>query len=333
MITHYTATALTLLMVTSVFAQPNLPSGSSSFAPGENYLIHRGNYFTPPDLDQANTTWNHATFATTASTTAQFVAPSVGAPAGSTVSEVVGAGNYAHYKATATAFEQVGLTSPGASLNCTNGLTVYAYPFTYGTEVDDTYSCTGSTNGEAFTRTGTMDLHGGSWGTLVLPYGTFINVLMIESIQEHEDIVASDPDFPISYYARTQHFVKPGVKMPLLYNYEGYQLPGPYITFARLLDGSVVGMDEALRNAVGVDLIPNPATDHVDVVFGSAALGLAHIEVIDATGKVLAIRSNSNTANGMQREVLDITSLAAGIYSVRVTDGNGATGTKRLVKN
>jgi len=321
------------MMVTSVFAQPSLLTGNSSFAPGESYLSYIGNYFTPPDLDQSNTTWNHATFATTASVTSQYVAPVGGAPAGSTVSEVAGPESYAHYKATATAFEQVGLSSTGASLNCTNGLMVFAYPFTYGSDVSDTYSCTGMTNGEAFTRSGTMDLLGGSWGTLVLPYGTFTNVLMIESIQEHEDVFVNDPEFAISYYARTQQFVKPGVKMPLLMNYELYQIPGQYITYARLLDQSAVGMEEALRNAVGVDLMPNPASDNVEVVFGSASPGRTHIEVIDATGKVLAMQWSSSTTSGMQRDVLDLTSIAAGIYTVRVTDANGANGTKRLVKN
>ncbi|MEO8591101.1 MAG: T9SS type A sorting domain-containing protein [Flavobacteriales bacterium] len=331
MMIRYTSSLSLVLLASVGMAQPTLSSGNSSFVPGESYLLHQCDYFTPPANGVANATWDHSDLVSTASVTDQWVTPVGGAPVGTTVSESAGGGAYAHYKATAAAFEQVGLTAPQATLNCTNGVTVFAYPFTFGTVVNDTYACTGVSAGESFTRTGTVDLEGASWGTLILPYGTFTNVLMVDVEQHHEDVFASDPDFPFYYNAFTQLFIKPGVKEPLLANYENYQVPGQLLYYARMLDEDEVGVAEAMRHDIGVDLMPNPATERVEVVFGVAAGSSLALEVIDLTGKVVLGQRRPALVSGIQREVIDISSLASGAYTVRITDANGSMGAKRLI--
>ena len=312
-------------------AQPSLPTGSISFAPGESYLVNQCAYFTPPPVGVANAVWNHADLVSGASFTDQYITPPASAPTGSTVAEVAGPGTYIFYKATTSAFEQLGLTSAQATLNCSDPLKVISYPFTMGNEMSDTYSCTGNSSGQAFVRNGTMDITGTSWGTLTLPYGTFTNVLMINFEQHHIDAFLSDPDFPAEYVANFQFFVKPGVKQPLLSNYEVYSIPGSYTTFSRMLDVTSVGVEEAKRNAIGIDLLPNPATGHVEVVYGVAAGSIMSLEVIDISGKVVLTQDRTTMVTGMQREVLDLTGIAKGVYSVLVTDDKGATGVKRLV--
>ncbi|MGV3637490.1 MAG: T9SS type A sorting domain-containing protein [Flavobacteriales bacterium] len=330
MLHRYTAFVLLSGIAFAAFAQPTIPSGNSSFLPGETYTLHQGDYFTPPATGVANATWDHSDFTILSTVEDAWVAPTPTAPAGPTVSEMLGPGVYGHYKATPTTFEQMGLTTPQATLSCSNGITVIGYPFTFGSEVNDTYVCSGSNAGENFNRTGTIDLNGASWGTLVLPYGTFTNVLMIDLEQHHEDVFVSDPEFPIAYNAFSQLFVKPGVKHPLLANYEVYTVPGQLFFYSRMLDGGDVGVEEALRNTIGLDLLPNPARGQVEVIFGTGA-SQSTLKVIDVTGKVCLQRTRGGQGAGIQREVLDLSTLPSGAYSVRITDATGAMGTKRLI--
>jgi hypothetical protein len=253
--------------------------------------------------------------------------------AGATAAENQGGAAYVYYKATSAAYEQLGMISPQFTLNCSNPITVFSYPFTFGSDYTDTYLCNGVTSGEAFTRSnGLVRIAGASYGTLIMPYGTFTNVLMVDIEQTHTDVLASEPDFDFHYYSWTQMFIKPGIKQPLLANYENYTKPGPYQAFSRMLDENSTGVEEALRHDIGMDLFPNPATDRVEVLFSVPAGERLTIEVIDMLGQVVHTQQRPSLIFGMQREVIDLTGVAPGAYTVRLTDQKGAMGAKRFIK-
>jgi len=333
---RYSASLLLLATALGAFAQPTLPSGSNSFAPGESYTYGVGDYFTPPSVGEANTTWDYSTYTSSSTFTAVFSPPSTGGGmAGATVAEAAGGGAYAYHKATASAFEQLGVIGTGFNVNCTlNPITAFAYPFTFASEVNDTYDCTGVSGGQAFNRdSGTVVISGSSYGTLILPSGTYTNVLLVNYEQHHYDWFTNDPDFTIDYNAFIQFWIKPGIKAPLLANYEAYQVPGSLHLYSRVLDAEGIGMEEARRHDIGMDLMPNPATDRVEVLFGVGAGKRLTIELIDLTGKTVMSTRRTTQVNTVQREILDLTGLASGAYTVRVTDETGAMGAKRLVVN
>ena len=331
MITRYAFVPCLVLLASNAFAQPNFATGSLSYAPGDSYILHQGLYFTPHDDGIPNAVWDHSDLISSATATDQWVAPPTGGPSGSTVAEVMAPGAYAFYKATATSFQQMGLVTPQATMNCADPISTYPYPLTFGTTMEDTYSCTGNSSGMAFTRNGTFDIVGTSWGTLIMPYGTFNNVLMVSIEQYHEDVFTSSPDDGSGYSATIQLFVRPGVKAPLLANYLVYTIPGPVYSYSRFLDATSVGVEEAQRNAIGIDLMPNPASGIVEVAYGVPAGSTMNVELLDITGKVVLHQDRNTIVTGVQREIIDIGGLAPGVYTVRITDGNGASGTKRLV--
>jgi hypothetical protein len=80
-----------------------------------------------------------------------------------------------------------------------------------------------------------------------------------------------------------------------------------------------------------VDLAPNPASGSVEVIYGVAGGSVMSLEVVDMAGKVVLKKDRTTMVTGIQREVLDLSGIAKGIYSVLVTDDKGATGVKRLV--
>ncbi len=324
------AVLLAILPIGQLIAQPVYNQADGSIQPGGSFVLRVGDWSAPPSTGEANATWDYAAWTSSSTVTSNFIAPTGPGSANATVSEVVG-NSYAHYRSAPGVFQQVGFSSPGAQLTCSNAIDVYRFPLTFGTEYSDPYLCSGVNQGEAFTRTGTFNVVGTSWGTLVLPYGTFQNVLMVTVEQTHEDVFASDPEFPFEYAAYLTMFVKAGVHLPLLQIAELQNIPGPLLFYSRMLDQASIGIDEALSNAIGVELMPNPAADHVDVVFGVSAGIRSTIEVLDVTGKSVIMLNTGTMASGIYRETVDVSGLAAGSYTVRVTDAEGAWGTKRLV--
>ena len=67
------------------------------------------------------------------------------------------------------------------------------------------------------------------------------------------------------------------------------------------------------------------------VVFSADGSEGLTMEVVDLTGKEVFRSSLGTRAPGIQKEVIDISALAAGLYNVRITDSLGGQGIKRLV--
>jgi hypothetical protein len=309
-------------------AQPNLGSGSMNILPGETYSYQRGDYMFPPEDGEINAIWDYTAFNSMMVFTENYVSPTVGGGMGSsTVAIDYGGGTYIYYRGTSTKFEQVGLTGPQSSLNCNgNSITAFEYPFTYGSSFSDTYSCSGQSQGYGFTRTGTMTGEGVGYGTLQLPYGSVSNVLLIRYQQAHTDVGALIDD---DYTATIHLFVKPGVKVPLLTIGD---LNGTFTTqtYSILLNANFVGMAEAMAQDIGIELMPNPATTSLDVMHSTTGQNMTY-EIFDGLGRVVSTSSITAMAPGITRNTIDVSTLPAGNYQLRITDSTGSVGMKRFM--
>ncbi|MEZ4807722.1 MAG: T9SS type A sorting domain-containing protein [Flavobacteriales bacterium] len=328
MIRHY-AFILTALQSALLCAQPTITNTSSPMA-GDDLLLHSGPALAAGSPG-ANQTWNFAsaTF-TNGSAHSIFYGPVSGSPAGTTSTESI-SGYTFHYRTSATAFELMGMDGNQLDLDCSNPMAQLVFPMTMGTATTDQYLCQGSQLGYVLTRTGSSQFNAVGYGTLVLPYGTVTNVLMVTVHQTMLDDFADNTITDISYTTDLTMYLKPGVPGALLnLASTSNSLSTVVNENSRLLDQSAVGVQEALRNAIGVDVFPNPATDRVEVLFSTNGDRIT-MEVIDMAGRtVLAIRPATQGA-GVQRETLDLTTLVNGVYTLRVQDATGAMGVKRLV--
>src|SRR5690606_38227849 len=96
-----------------------------------------------------------------------------------------------------------------------------------------------------------------------------------------------------------------------------------------LADGTV-GVEEALRNSIGVDVFPNPAAEQAVVTFSSTG-GTLTLEVLDQTGRMVRTALLTGQPLGIGQHTIDVSGMPAGMYMLRITDANGEQGTKRLV--
>jgi Secretion system C-terminal sorting domain len=306
-----------------------LLGGSVTPVPGETGTVLTGAYLTPGPSGTGNT-WDYSSFVQSAATPQVMVAVNT-TPYGAnyptaTVAQDAGGGAFGYYRGTADVFEAVGVQNAFFNLDCPTGLTVVQYPMSVGTSVTDVFSCPGVTFGEPFTRSGTITIEADGSGDLILPTGTVSNVLRLHWHQEYEDLGPNVSQVgTVDLY---KHY-KPGVHFAILSL--NSTVAGITQETAELLDITNIGMEEAMRNTLGVDVYPNP-TEDVMVVTWSVADGSAMtIELIDVSGQVVLREGYTGLTPGIQRDQMDVSTLAAGLYTLRVSDDQGNMGTKRVV--
>jgi hypothetical protein len=79
-----------------------------------------------------------------------------------------------------------------------------------------------------------------------------------------------------------------------------------------------------------VELVPNPATDQVQVRLNSDQNGTALVRILSMTGQQMISMEMESTQHSLLN--IPVSNLAAGFYMVEVTTSNGEKQIKQLVK-
>jgi hypothetical protein len=77
-------------------------------------------------------------------------------------------------------------------------------------------------------------------------------------------------------------------------------------------------------------IFPNPANETVNVSFDQNTNDLIQIELIDATGRVIA--QNQSIEIGANNVSFDVTNLSSGFYTVRLSNANGTENQKLMIQ-
>ncbi len=327
--THRYTSFLVLLFALHLSAQPILDNGDASPAPGQSYLYHSGAYMTP------GWTWSggdmdFTAFTPTGSNTRAFVAPGTTTYGSSfpsaTVAEVAGPGAWGYYRSSATGFEQIGLRTAASSLICNSGINVVPYPLMYEDIIYDDYTCSGTSGGESFTRTGNATVQADGYGDLITPYGTFTNVLRVAIYNNYSDLGANiDAEGTVSSYL----WYKPGIPVPIMGIYDIFVTFIGAQQYTWMLDANSIGVEEALKQDIGMDLYPSPAGSSTTLIFGASGHVLCRL--LDDAGRTVRTYDTGGHAPGIHRFDLDLNGMADGLYTVQTTDDHGGSGTRRLV--
>jgi len=323
-------TFLACLTATCLLAQiPSISPGSLNWSPGESFPLQQDFYY-PPGSSGPNVTYDFSTLVSGGTIANDYLDPATTPYASSfpnsTVAVTDGLGSYGYYTGTNTSLGLDGFGSTTANFTCVDDIQILIYPFTFGDSFNDQLDCSGTSGGTPFARSGTSYGNADGYGTLIMPYGTIDNVLRVWIQQDYTDILSGTTiDYDLDGYL----FYKPGVKFPILSLWE-IDTDFSFTSYSQFLDQTVVSIEEALKNEIGVELYPNPASDVVDVVYSGTGSAMM-IQLFDMTGRIVTTQELGSGAPGIFRKSIDISGLNSGAYNVRIVDENGAFGTKRLV--
>ena len=90
-----------------------------------------------------------------------------------------------------------------------------------------------------------------------------------------------------------------------------------------------VGLNE-MASSSNLTIFPNPANETVNVSFDQNTNDLIQIELIDATGRVIA--QNQSIEIGTNNVSFDVTTLSSGFYTVRLSNANGTENQKLMIQ-
>ncbi len=90
-----------------------------------------------------------------------------------------------------------------------------------------------------------------------------------------------------------------------------------------------VGLNE-LASSSNLTIFPNPANETVNVSFDQNTNDPIQIELIDATGRVIA--QNQSIEMGTNHLTFNVTNLSSGFYTVRLTHSNGTENQKLMIQ-
>jgi hypothetical protein len=198
-------------------------------------------------------------------------------------------------------------------------------PFHYGsshTETINTSYYSGTTKIEVLK---TKKLNGVGTGTLMLPTGTYTDVLLISGQSVESVTVAGVPDGNV-VTNKFSYFYSERIPHPLLYTEQksetGPMDYGPYTEFIASLETDITS--ESKESYPEIQLAPNPCSDFVNI---SASVNeLYGIYIINTLGeKVLNLHYSGGSTD------VDLRDLPVGLYTVFVLHQNSTQSRKLII--
>jgi hypothetical protein len=311
---YFTIISLSLIIAQIAHSQPTLTAANSTFVAGESFAYHAVVTFTASPLFAiagAGLTWDMSTVVAPPSDTNHFVTPASTPYAtffpAATVA-VDNGGSYGYFFTSSSEISLMGTYSSSNSFIYTDYEKEISYPFTYGNTYTDNFTDGGM--GTYGTITGTAD----GYGTLILPYGTFSNLLRIHyhSLSIDSTVAPADTvfeDLYVWYNAGTHGYLGEYYAI----NNGTFSLYG-----TRYLDQSSVGIENLSASQNGFSVYPNPAKDVLFINLQEKGITATKVELINTLGQTVkeALLPSNGTTNQ-----LDVSDIPRGVYLLNVWSG------------
>ena len=219
-------------------------------------------------------------------------------------------------------YQRVGNIQPDTVIY-TDPANQYPYPLALSNSYNDTYYAHYHTTGGFASMAGVSSGSVDGTGTLVLPTGTYSNVVRTHFTRAEHDTVATH-----------------AVVVTIDY-YEWYQANAyyPILSIVNTTIQSVVsihkktvayragyastGIADIANENNGVLLYPNPSTQKTTLLYESTTAGESLISIYDLSGRIVHSQVYSATG-GLQQVALDITNVPVGIYEVKILNNEMA---------
>ncbi len=205
------------------------------------------------------------------------------------------------------------------------------FPFTYDDTYFDTYKGVATTAVANVHIEALTEIFADAWGTLILPTGTYTNVLRTITVDAEMDSVFVAGNFVKSFdMVRTQYSwfaensIGPLMSIEIMHNSGG---SGSTDTVAYYTT-SGTGIDEPMQDPISsLSIFPNPADDHVMIAFETSQDAGVTLSIVNQLGQVVINKTVAENMQGRVSERLDINTLPAGIYfaSISCTCGKQLT--------
>ena len=319
-------TAILVLVLWSAVsvAQPNLDETNFRMNIGDHYYIHQTDY-QDPGGGGADLFWDFSTLPLTAIDTLEVIDP-LDSPFGDnfgnasvalkTISDV-----HVYYSQEETGVYTEGNASPSAWTPFIDPKLQYMLPATLNSNTsDDYYKVTDSGNGTEIISEGTTNLVADAYGTLVMPFGTYTDVLRFVRTEENISMTIADQDTTFVPTTLIQHFYVCEQSGWALLELNENIVDGVSFYGAIAIEPDVVVSIEETEGAdLEVELFPNPSSGQVTIRVNANDYAPWKLRIVGQRGRTIL----RDTGLGNLDHLLDLQNLTPGNYTVELLLDNG----------
>ncbi len=331
--------AATMIVSTSLHAQPTLTQGNCAPQVGNTFTTHNVAY-AAPGSGGANATWDFSGLVSGGTSTYSWVDPSTTPNgtdfSGATVSYESSPNNFVYVQTSSSKYETKGIDNNGIIINYNDPETILEFPLTYSDTWSDNLASTYVSGGYTFYRSGSNIGVADGYGTLILPYGTFNNVLRVTVTSDFID--EYNPGIPlfVEYDVVNTYWYLPGINNPLLQmsSFSSSTGGAPTITqYGYYIDQLHVGVEGYTPHELfHMQVFPNPATTTANVRYALKDGGNVRISLYNTLGQEVQTMVNQTQSTGDYTTTINVNDLKKGIYLIRMEVGGQAQTEKLTVQ-
>ena len=209
----------------------------------------------------------------------------------------------------------------------------YPYPLTPTSTYTGNYYAHYHTATGSATEAGVVSGGVDGTGTLILPTGTYTNVLRSHYTRTEQDTTYGTSTNALVQIIDYYEWYQPNSYFPILsISYTNATVMGFTVFHTKNVGYrqgySASGVDDlSVSGTAGLLLYPNPANDKATLIYDMKEAGDAQINIYDLTGRMLHTQTNTS-GEGLQTLSLNVSALPAGMYEVRVTSAQNSASLK-----
>lgn len=309
------------LVHSSLISQPATSIGTNSILPGDVYSYYHADWnYSEPIVGQENVTWDYSGLDTSSGfLSVVFSGPNASSPNGT---EIVGqfpsgGSDRRFFKHSEQGVLRIGTETwvPNTTTNCLSEDGTLWVPFaTYGTVLNTTaaWDCSNSSSTSSYSIN--TSITGTSYGTLLLPYGTVENVIMVA----FSNVSQGAPGFVHSWL-----FMSPNVRLPILWVQASNGIP----TYAQLTVRETVLSVRSSMERPMFRISPNP-TSGLCLLTMPSGKPISAITIVDAFGR--SIDQIALAGSGIFE--MDFGDYSGGIYFLQTLFMDGSSAIARVIK-
>ncbi|CAN5850101.1 hypothetical protein BH11BAC7_BH11BAC7_18940 [soil metagenome] len=237
---------------------------------------------------------------------------------------------FVYFNVNATSADRVGNADLTNVITYTNPATQYVFPLTYGTTSSDTYSASyvDANSGSTVHVHGSGTMNADATGTIVLPSGTYNNVLRMHYTRTEHDTIftVANGNFPVTVTESFYLWYQAGEYYPIFHlQMVTNQVASGPVTHKKVVGWRAGNMSAGIvENTLStVHVYPIPATDKIFI--NATDHLIKTVSLYDVTGK--AIRTIYEPAANSEMQLGEF---PAGTYFLVVNFSDGKTETKKI---
>lgn len=322
-------TCFLLASFSAAYAQPSLTAATNNPVPGDVfYGTQCDTTGVTPGSSGASVTWNLSALTATGFDTTSYYTCSTAIHcdsfAGSNIVAYDGSG-YTYMQASTAGFSLLGYYSMGSYYHIIGGHDIIYYPLTYTSTHLDTSGA--DYGGFAFQYVQDSFIYDG-YGTLILPTGTYTNVVRVHDIEITKDSSFTGSSWDVTF-SRTENYswYQSGFHNQLL-TMSIDTASGNTVEYYK--QGPPLEVSTPAINNLTLDVYPNPAAGMINVTFNLPDNGNAAITVTDMVGRLMNITGADKIKTGQNHLQIPVADLPNGTYILRL-QGAGESISKRIV--